>query len=88
MRARQSFTYLIEKLFEPQKVFKFIQQYTGNDDYEMYQTYNMGQDYAIFVPASDVKKAREIISQNGFESLDAGYLKKGERKVVIKPRNL
>ena len=88
MRSPRNFTYVIEKLFEPQEVFKFIQKHAGIDDYEMYGTYNMGQDYVIFLPASDVEKAQEIISQNGFESLDAGYIEKGERKVIIKPKNI
>ena len=88
MRGRQNFTYVIEKLFQPQEVFKFIQKHAGLNDYEAYETYNMGQDYAIFLPAKDVKKAEAIIKKNGFESLDAGYLKKGPRQVVIKPKNV
>lgn len=88
MRAQREFTYIVEKLFESQDVFKFIQEQANLDDYEMYQTYNMGQDYAIFLPAEDVAKAREIIKQNGFEGLDAGYIEDGERKVIIKPKNI
>lgn len=88
MRSSRNFTYVIEKLFEPLEVFKFIQKEANLDDYEMYQTFNMGQDYAIFLPAADVAKAQKIISQNGFESLDAGYLEEGERKVIIKPKNI
>ncbi len=88
MRARQKFTYVIEKLFDPQEVFLFIQENANLDDYEMYQTYNMGQDYAIFIPISDVQKAQEIIKSNGFEGLDAGYLEEGERKVVIRTKSL
>lgn len=88
MRARQDFTYVLEKLFDPQEVFLFIQKHAGLDDYEMYQTYNMGQDYAIFIPESDIKQAEKIISQNGFESLNAGYLKIGERQVIIQPKNI
>ncbi len=88
MRANRGFTYIIEKLFEPQEVFKFIQQNAGIDDYEMYQTYNMGQDYAIFLPAEDVRAALEIIKQNGFEGMDAGSVEEGERQVIIKPKNI
>ena len=88
MRSSRQFTYVIEKLFDPQQVFLFIQKHANISDFEMYQTYNMGQDYAIFIPASDVEKAQEIISQNGFEGLDAGYLAEGERKVIIKPKNV
>lgn len=88
MRARKQFTYVVEKLFDPQPVFLFIQKHAGVDDVEMYQTFNMGQDYAIFLPAEDVQKAQGIIVENGFESLDAGYVKKGERKVSLKPKNI
>lgn len=88
MRARGNFTYFIERIFEPQEVFLFIQKHANIDDYELYQTYNMGQDYVIFLPEKDVKKAQEIVKKNGFESLDAGYIEKGERQVIIKPKNL
>lgn len=88
MRARGNFTYVVEKIFEPQEIFPFIQKYANIDDYEMYQTYNMGQDYVIFLPAEHVVKAQEVVRLNGFESLDAGYIEEGERQVIIKPKNL
>lgn len=88
MRAKGNFTYVVERIFEPQEVFLFIQKHANISDSEMYQTYNMGQDYAIFLPAEDVEKAQRIISENGFENLDAGYIEEGERKVTIKPKNI
>ena len=88
MRARGNFTYVIEKVFELQEIFEFIQKQAGLSDYEIYETLNMGQDYAIFLPKKDVKKAQDIIKKNGFESLDAGYLENGPRQVVIKPKKI
>ncbi len=88
MRARGNFTYLVDKIFEPQELFLFIQKHAGLSEYEMYDTYNMGQDYAIFLPEKDMKQAQKIVAKNGFESLDAGYIEKGERQVVIKPKNI
>lgn len=88
MRARPAFTYLIEKIFKPQEVFAFIQKYAGLDDYEMYQTYNMGQDYAIFVPQKDVPKTLQIIQKNKFRAIDAGVVTKGKKQVIIKPKNI
>lgn len=88
MRARQNLTYVIEKIFEPQEVFNFIQKHAHVNDYEMYQTYNMGQDYAIFVRPSDVKKTQEIILKNKFQSIVAGYVESGPRQVIIKPKNI
>ncbi len=88
MRATQNFTYVIERLYEPQELFLFMQHHANLSDYEMYDEFNMGQDYAIFLPEKDIKKAQKIVAKNGFESLDAGYIKKGERQVVIEPKNI
>lgn len=88
MRARKNFSYILEKVFEPQEIFKFIQKHTGIDDYEMYQTYNMGQDYAIFVSPKDVKKTLSVIAKNKFQSIVAGYVSKGLRRVILKPKNI
>jgi phosphoribosylformylglycinamidine cyclo-ligase len=88
MRARPEFTYVIEKLFKPQEELLFIQDHANLDDYEIYQTYNMGQDYVMFVPKKDVEKTLKIIEKNKFKGLDAGYIEKGERQVIIKPKKL
>lgn len=88
MRGKPSCTYALEKIFEPQEIFNFIQTHTGLTDYEMYETYNMGQDYAIFVPVKDVLKTLEIIKKNKFKGMNAGYVIKGKKQVVIKPKNI
>lgn len=88
MRARQSFTYIIEKMFDPQEIFLFIQKHANLSDYEMYQTFNMGQDYALFIPEKQVEKAQKIIIKNGFKSINAGYIEKGDRQVIIKSKNI
>lgn len=88
MRARGNFTYTIENIFNPQEVFNFIQQHAGLSDFEMYQTYNMGMDYAVFLPENQVVKAESIVKQNGFESINGGYIEEGERQVIIKPKDI
>lgn len=88
MRSRYNFTYVVEKILEPQPIFSFIQRHANLDDNEMYQTYNMGMDYALFLPQKFVKKAQNIIKKNGFQSIDAGYIEKGKKRVVIKPKNI
>ncbi|MBU1000019.1 phosphoribosylformylglycinamidine cyclo-ligase [Patescibacteria group bacterium] len=88
MRALQNFVYIIEKVYPVPELFLFIQQHANLLDKEMYKTYNMGQDYAIFVPTKDVEKTQNIISKNGFKSLNAGYIEKGGRQVIIKPKNI
>lgn len=88
MRARGNFTYVIEKLFTPQEVFLFIQKHANLSDFEIFQTLNMGQDYAIFIDPKDVKKAQAIVKKNKFISIDAGYIEKGPRQVIIKSKNI
>lgn len=88
MRARHSFTYRIEKIFEAQPLFHFIQKHAQISDYEMYQSFNMGMDYALFLPEKDVKKAQKVIKTAGFASLDAGCIEEGDRQVIIEPKNL
>lgn len=88
MRARGNFQYKIEKIFEPQPLFTFIQKNAHLSDYEMYETFNMGQDYALFIPERSIEKAIKIVKKNGFEAIDAGYIEKGKRQVVIQPKNI
>ncbi|MDO8573501.1 MAG: AIR synthase-related protein [Candidatus Daviesbacteria bacterium] len=88
MRASQDFVYIIEKIYPTPELFSFIQEHANLSDEEMYETYNMGQDYAIFLSKQHLEKALAIIKQNDFEGLDAGYIEKGERKVIIKQKNI
>jgi len=88
MRAKENFTYIIEKMIDPQEVFYFIQKQANLFDEEMYGTYNMGMDYAIFLSEKDVEKTQKIIINNGFQSINAGYIQKGERQVIIKPKKI
>ncbi|MBI2027992.1 MAG: phosphoribosylformylglycinamidine cyclo-ligase [Candidatus Levybacteria bacterium] len=88
MRARQNYTYVIEKIFDPQEVFLFIQKNAHLSNYEMYQTFNMGMDYAIFIPQKHVLKAQKIIKKHKFQSIDAGYVEKGKRQIIIKPKDI
>ena len=48
----------------------------------------MGMDYAIFLPDYDITKAQRIVKKNGFQSINAGFIEKGERQVIIKPKNI
>lgn len=88
MRARQDFSYVVEKLFAPQELFLFMQLHAGLTDYEMYDEFNMGQDYALFMPAKEVDKAVEIIEKTGFEGINAGYVRDGEKQVIISSKNI
>jgi len=88
MRARGNFSYILERVFEPQELFLFMQEQAALSDLEAYGTFNMGQDYAIFLPEKEMNKALEIVTKNGFEGVDGGYIESGAKKVVIAPKNI
>lgn len=88
MRSKRSFTYVIESLPKPQSIFELIQQFSNSSDTDMYDTYNMGAGFALFVNKNDTKKVLNICKQNGIKGIDAGYLKKGPRRVVIQPKGI
>lgn len=88
MRGRGNFTYTIEHIFQPTEIFQVIQQYAELPDYEMYQTYNMGMDYALFVGEADVDTVLRIIRDEKFSALDAGSVIAGKRQVIIQPKDI
>lgn len=88
MRPRKAFTYKLERLFDPQEEFSYIQKKAGLSDYEMYETFNMGQDYALYIAPSEVNKALAIIKKHGFAGMNAGILKWGSKRVVLKEKRI
>ncbi len=89
MRATRDLSYVIERIPEPQPLFRLIQEQSGNDDTEMYGNFNMGAGFAVFMPEKDLESARQIAAdKNGFQSWQAGYVDQGPRQVVIKPKNI
>ena len=88
MRARPDFTYVIDNIFEPEELFLFMQKQACLSDYEMYQTFNMGMDYALFLKEKDVDKTQTVIKQCGFDSILGGTVEKGKKQVIIKPKKI
>lgn len=96
MRPVQSFTYIITQLPTQQPLFKFIQENNGNvSDRKMYETFNMGAGFAIYVDPKDVatvlrvtKRLRKKLGLP-FKCTHAGYIEKSsEPQVIIKPKNI
>jgi phosphoribosylformylglycinamidine cyclo-ligase len=88
MRGTPEFTYVIEQIPTPHPIFSFIQHHSGNSLREMYANYNMGVGYAIYLSEKDAIKAQAIAKKLKVKSWIVGYVKKGSKKVVIKPLNL
>lgn len=88
MRANRDFSYIISQIPPVPQIFKFIQEQSGNSDEEMYGNFNMGAGFAVFVPADQVQKAQEVITDTGLKSWNAGSVKEGTKKVVINEKNI
>ena len=89
MRANRDFTYVIDRVPEPQQVFPFIQEHSNNSDEEMYGNFNMGAGFAVFMPEQSVKLAKQIArKQCGLNGEKVGYVENGPKQVVIRPKGL
>lgn len=86
MRAKQSFTYVIDLLPRQLPIFDFLQKHGPVNNVEAYGNFNMGAGFALYVPESDEGKVLEIANNLGFSALLAGHIEQSsEKKVVIKP---
>lgn len=85
MRAKKSFSYVIDTITPVPEVFKFIQHHSGLSDREMYSTFNMGAGFALMLAEKDTNIVLEIAQKHKIESWVAGKVKRGEKQVIIKP---
>lgn len=77
-RLKEKVRYVIEEPFEPQPIFKFIQQYGNIDDKEMYHTFNMGMGFVVIVSKNDTDETLRIIKKHSDASVKVvGVIKRG-----------
>jgi len=91
MRANGIFDYVIDRIFEPQEVFKFIQKHGNVDTNEMYGNFNMGAGFALYVDPKDVDKVIDIAVGLEMEAICAGNIKEAQteqKRVIINPVNV
>lgn len=88
MRGTPKFSYVLEDIPQPQLIFDFIQQQSGNSLQEMYATYNMGAGYAVYLPEKAALQAQRIAKDLGVTSWLAGYVEAGPKQVIITPHNI
>jgi len=60
-RLNKNVKFLINNPFEPQPIFKVIQNYGNIENMEMYQTFNMGMGLIIVVSEKDAEKSLNIL---------------------------
>lgn len=88
MRPKRQLTYVLNSVFPKPSLFDFMQKAASLSDHEAYATWNMGQDYAIFLQEKYVKKTLRIINNHGFVGIDAGHVETGKKQIIIKEKNI
>ncbi|MDH7571437.1 MAG: phosphoribosylformylglycinamidine cyclo-ligase, partial [Armatimonadota bacterium] len=87
MRAAEPFVYIIDRVPEPQPVFRFMQRHGPVSVEEAYGNLNMGAGFALYLAPGDVDRARAVAGKHGVTALAAGYVEKRgrDKRVVIRP---
>jgi phosphoribosylformylglycinamidine cyclo-ligase len=88
MRASPQFTYVLEQVPEVNPIFRFLVSQANLSEEDSYGTFNMGAGYALYVPESEVERARSAAQSAGFELLHAGHVEAGPKRVVVRPLGL
>ena len=92
-RARFLFSYIIENIPEPPLIFTSLIEFGrrfGFDvtDVENYKVWNMGVFITLVAPKEDEETIIEVAGKYGIEIVKLGYVQKGDRSVVIKPKKI
>jgi len=88
-RTKSDCGYIIEKLPEPQPIFKLIQEIGGISEEEMFKVFNMGIGFCIIVAKSDVERIFEICKKFNIECFELGYATKNlKKKLIIEEKRL
>ncbi len=78
-RLNNNVKYIIDNLFEPHPIFKFIQKLGNIQEKEMYKTFNMGMGFAIIINEKDLEDTINIIKKNSDnETKLVGTIEKGK----------
>lgn len=88
MRAKKDFTYVIDQVPSKPKILSYLQKIHNIPDNEAYETWNMGVGFVIFAPRQEGNRIKKICDKYKIDCLKIGYVKKGEKRVVIKPINV
>jgi phosphoribosylformylglycinamidine cyclo-ligase len=88
MRASGNFRYIIDVLPPEHDLFAFMQEHGRITDKDMYGTFNMGAGFALYVKQKDVERVMLAAKKHKLVAWKAGYIEKGPRSVVLKPRNI
>jgi len=77
-RLNKNVKFVLDDLFEPHPIFRFLQKYGNIEDREMYQTFNMGMGFVVVVSQQDVPETLKILKKHSkVNSKIVGRITKG-----------
>lgn len=88
MRSRKNLKYVVESIPEPQEEFRLMQEAGPVDDEEAYRAWNMGVGWVLFANSSESGRIKKAGERTGNPIYEIGSVQKGEREVVIVPKNV
>lgn len=88
MRSKKRLTYIIEKIPKKPIILQHLQQLEKIPEEEAYETWNMGLGFVIFAPENQEKKIKKICKSHQVDFLKMGYVQKGNKQVIIEPKNI
>ncbi|MDD5148071.1 MAG: AIR synthase-related protein [Candidatus ainarchaeum sp.] len=88
MRAKLPFSYEIDFVPEKGELFSFLQEKAKIPDFEAYYTWNMGLGYAAIAPKESSEEIFKQCKKFRLRAWELGRIKKGEKKVEIKPKKI
>lgn len=86
MRAKEPFSYIIENPTRVQPVFRFIQEHAGLDQRAMYETFNMGMGFALYVSVEQASAVVHVINSAPgmpWRAYELGRIEHSDQKRVI-----
>lgn len=78
--------YVINELPEPHAIFHLVQTRAEVPDEEMYEVFNMGIGFCVIVPEPDTEGAIQVLSQEGAEASQIGYVEEDPARAVTVTR--
>ena len=88
MRARPEFTYVIEDVPVPHRIFGTIQKLGNIKPREMWGNYNMGAGFALIVDPKQADATVLACSKAGYSTFVAGHVENGPKQVKILPAKI
>ena len=89
VRVEAQVGFEIDRLIEPQPIFKLIQEHANVDDGEMFEVFNMGIGFCYVVAPASADLVLSILKKHGRHAQKIGYaVADSEKKVRIPQRSL